>query len=140
MVHDPEAELSLNERIIQSNAESVSSHRFSNDAYDRFYCTSFLRAFFHLWENMGKPFVFRKKHLPVLQQPSSKVLRQAYHRLTLPKTCRLYSVVHVVEALVMEVLEKGELLGQLIKLTYQDEETEVTVNAVILLFAVHDQV
>jgi hypothetical protein len=40
----------------------------------------------------------------------------------------------------MEDLAEGELLGQLIKLIYRDEETGVTVNAIILLFGAHDQV
>lgn len=40
----------------------------------------------------------------------------------------------------MEELEEGELLGQQIKLIYQDEETVITVNAITLLFVAHDQV
>jgi hypothetical protein len=83
---------------------------------------------------------FLRNNLPALQQPSSRVLRQAYHKLTLPKSCRLCSVDHVVEWLVTEDLEEGELLGQRIKLIYQDEETVVIVNAVTVLFVAHDQV
>ena len=88
---------------------------------------------------MGKALIFLVNSSPALQQPSSRVL-QACHRLTLPKRYPLCSVDHVVEWLVMEDLEEGELLGQQIKLIYQDEETVVTVNAITLLSVVHDQV
>ena len=75
----------------------------------------------------------------MLQRPSSKVLHQAYHRLTLPNRCRLCSVDHVAESLAMEDLEEGGLLDQRIKPMYQDEETVVVVNAIALLSVAHDQ-
>ena len=66
----------------------------------------------------------------MLQQPSSKVLRKAYHRPTLPKTCCLCPVI-------IKDLAEGELLGQRIRLIYQGEATVVVVNAIALVSAEH---
>lgn len=138
MAHDSGTALLLMSGIRQCRK---CTHRFSNNAYDRFYRTSVFRAFFHLWAIHGqKVLIFMRKALPALERPSSKVLHQTYHRPTLPKRCCLFSVDHVEESLAMEDLEEEGLLDQRIKLMYQDEETVVIVHAITLISVGHDQV
>ena len=96
---------------------------------------------FTFGQSMGKgTFFWKKKYLPALKRPSSKVLRQTYHRPTLPKRCRLCSADHVVEASAMEAPEAERLMVQRIKLMYRDAETVVVVNAVALISVAHDRV
>jgi hypothetical protein len=140
VAHDSGTALLLMSDSSMANAESVLTvfriTRTTDSIAPLFSVPSFTFG-----QSMGKgTCFFLRKTLPALERPSSKVLHQTYHRPTLPERYRLCSVDHVVEPLAMEDLEEEGLLGQRIKLMYQDEETVVIDHAITLISVGHDQV